>query len=74
MAAAGLARAFRKKGASMTGDMEEDYDTEPAYLVHFPKPPNIVKDTQLGVLLGRQVASKPATLNVILNFFCIHMH
>ncbi len=59
MAGAGMVRAFRTKGASMTGDMEEVDDTEPAYLVHFPKPPNIVKDTQMGVLLGRQVARKP---------------
>jgi hypothetical protein len=64
MAAAGLVRAFRKKGAMGIGHQQEnDVDTEPAYLKYFPKPSNVVKDIHLGVLLGRQVNEPISSLS-----------
>jgi hypothetical protein len=55
MAAAGLVRAFRKRGATTVDKLEEENDSDPAYLKKFPKPSNVVKDIHLCVLLGRQV-------------------
>ena len=39
----------------MESRLEQEIDDRPAHLRLFPNPSNVVKDLQLGVLLGRQV-------------------
>ncbi len=52
MAAAILVR--RKAGASLVNLTDEDnVDTRPTYLTVFPSAASILKDLELGVLLGR---------------------
>jgi hypothetical protein len=52
MAAGGLFRRIKPAGAnSLTEDIDDD---RPAFLRQFPNSPNVLKDINLGVLLGRQ--------------------
>jgi hypothetical protein len=56
MAAAGVARRLR--AAAVESLLDQEVDDRPVYLRLFPNPANIVKDIQLGVLLGRQAESR----------------
>ncbi len=61
MAAAGVVRKLR--AGAFDSRSEQDIDDRPVHLRLFPTPFNIVKDKQVGVLLGRQVASpRPQTI------------
>ena len=51
MAAAAVIR--RMRGRTSDNYMEQETDCRPAYFRNFPDPSNVVKDIQLGVLLGR---------------------
>jgi hypothetical protein len=61
----------------MPGDgQREDVDNDPAYLKHFPKPSNVVKDTHLGVLLGRLVTRNSFYIrySILPNHSFLHLH
>jgi hypothetical protein len=54
MAAAGMIRRLREvRGVTSDGHLEQEVDDRPEYLRLFPNPSSVVKDIQLGVLLGR---------------------